>query len=138
MAEQTVAVSVNVEGKSVVVAYLLWWFLGGLGLHRFYLRHPKTAITQLLMLIIGIVTAFIIVGYFILAALAIWWLIDAFLTYQYVEEENKKLGVGNSTVSVTTSGGTHSDLEQLEKLHSLYEKGVITQEQYEARKATLI
>ena len=38
------------DGKNMVVAYLLWWFLGTLGIHRFYLDRPKTGLVQLLLL----------------------------------------------------------------------------------------
>jgi len=138
MGEQTVAVKMNMEGKSVVIAYLLWWFLGWAGVHRFYLGHVKTGIAQLLMVVLGMVLTVIFVGYLILLCWFVWWVLDAYYTYKYVEEENQKLGVNASTVSVTRSGDLHNELDQLERLHALYEKGVISQEQYEAKKATLI
>jgi len=138
MGEQTVAVKMNMEGKSVVIAYLLWWFLGWAGVHRFYLGHVKTGIAQLLMVVLGMVLTVIFVGYLILLCWFVWWVLDAYFTYKYVEEENQKLGVNASTVSVTRSGDLHNELDQLERLHALYEKGVISQEQYEAKKATLI
>jgi len=138
MGEQTVAVKMNMEGKSVVIAYLLWWFLGWAGVHRFYLGHVKTGIAQLLMVVLGMVLTVIFVGYLILLCWFVWWMFDAYFTYKYVEEENQKLGVNASTVSVTRSGDLHNELDQLERLHALYEKGVISQEQYEAKKATLI
>ena len=55
-----------------------------------------------------------------------------------VVEENEKLGVEVSSVSFSKSGSVPSDIDQLEKLHALYEKGVITKEQYEAKKSTLL
>jgi TM2 domain-containing membrane protein YozV len=65
------------DGRKVAVAYLLWFFLGILGAHRFYLRRPGTALLQLLLnlLIIGIV----------------WTVIDAFLIPGMVRDENAKL-----------------------------------------------
>jgi hypothetical protein len=41
-------------------------------------------------------------------------------------------------LSERTSAGIHNELDQLEKLHALFEKGVLTQEQYEAKKASLL
>lgn len=35
--------------KSKLVAYLLWFFLGAFGAHRFYLRRAKSALLQLAM-----------------------------------------------------------------------------------------
>jgi TM2 domain-containing membrane protein YozV len=53
------------DGPSVAVAYLLWFFLGIVSAHRFYLGYPGTAILQIL-------SYFIIIGF-------VWLLIDAFL-----------------------------------------------------------
>ncbi len=138
MGEQTVAVKMNMEGKSIVVAYLLWWFLGWAGVHRFYLGRVKSGMAQLLLFIIGIVTTLIFIGYLLLFGWFIWWALDAYFTYKYVAEENQILGVENPTISVTKTGGIHNELEQLERLHALFEKGVLTKEQYEAKKASLI
>ena len=33
--------------KSAFVAYLLWFFLGGLGMHNFYLSRPKAGALQM-------------------------------------------------------------------------------------------
>ena len=137
MGEQTVSVKMNMEGKNMIVAYLLWWFLGVLGVHRFYLRRVGTGITQLLLTVIGwalIVT----IGYVLIIAWFIWWALDVYFVYKMVNEENKKLGVTNPAISLSKSGGVHNELDQLDKLHSLFEKGVITKEQYEEKKAVLI
>ncbi len=53
------------DGPSVTAAYLLWFFLGFISAHRFYLGRPGTALLQ-------IVSYFFIVG-------VIWWIVDAFL-----------------------------------------------------------
>lgn len=53
------------EKKSAGAAYFLWFFLGWVSAHRFYLGKPVTAILQILsyFLVIGIV----------------WWVVDLFL-----------------------------------------------------------
>ena len=137
MAEQTTSIQVNLTGKNVVVAYLLWWFLGWAGVHRLYLGRVKTGLAQLILFAIGVVTAILLIGYIFLAIWGVWWLLDAFFTYKIVAEENTKLGVLSSTLSVSKSGG-NTDLDQLEKLHALYEKGILTREEYEAKKATYL
>ena len=68
-----------VSGKSILVAYLLWFFLGSLGIHRFYLGRTGTAITQLIMAVLGVATLFIILGDILLPILGIWLVIDLFL-----------------------------------------------------------
>ena len=62
--------------KSTGVSYLLWFFLGFLGAHRFYLGRTGTGILQLLMClsIVGIIP------------LAFWWLIDAFRIPDLIRE----------------------------------------------------
>jgi TM2 domain-containing membrane protein YozV len=135
MAEQKTSVQINLHGKNVIIAYLLWWFLGWAGVHRLYLGRVGTGIAQLLLFIFGLITLIFLVGYIFLAIWGIWWLLDAFFTYKIVAEENEKLGVSASTFLVSKTGGLHNELNQLEKLHALYEKGALTREQYEAKKA---
>lgn len=67
------------EAKSVGVAYLLLIFLGSLGAHRFYLGATGTAVTMLLLFIVGLVTSFIGIGLVFLAIVGIWWIVDLFL-----------------------------------------------------------
>lgn len=77
--------------KSTGVAYLLWFFLGGFGGHRFYLGQTGTAIAQLLLLVLGWLTVVVVVGFFLLAGLGIWVLVDAFLIPGIVREQNLRL-----------------------------------------------
>jgi len=71
--------------KELVIAYLLWFFLGILGVHRFYLGRIKTGVAQLLM---GTIGAFLIFPLFILA---IWWLADAYYVFKYTEAHNLEM-----------------------------------------------
>jgi TM2 domain-containing membrane protein YozV len=75
--------------KSMVVAYALWFLLGGLSAHRFYLGYATSGAVQLCMLVGGIVlilgggsavdaaTAWIAVG--MILASTVWILFDVFL-----------------------------------------------------------
>jgi len=53
------------DGPSVAVAYVLWFFLGFLAAHRFYLGRPGTAILQILSYLV-------IIGF-------VWFIVDLFL-----------------------------------------------------------
>ncbi|MEF3303467.1 TM2 domain-containing protein [Paenibacillus sp. GYB003] len=69
------------QGKNMVVAYILWYFLGLFGGHRFYLRKKGSAIAQLILSItmIGMIVT------------CIWWLIDAFLLHTWVKDHNREV-----------------------------------------------
>ncbi|WP_341317597.1 TM2 domain-containing protein [Paraburkholderia sp. IMGN_8] len=78
----------DAQKKSVGVAYLLWFFLGSLGGHRFYVGRKGTAIVQLLLTFVGACTAFVGVGLFILGCVGLWVLIDAFLLPGIIRSQN--------------------------------------------------
>lgn len=65
--------------RSVLVAYLLWFFLWFVSAHRFYLRRPGSALLQ-------ICSYFILVGF-------VWLLIDALLIPGMVDRENRQVVV---------------------------------------------
>jgi len=67
------------ERKSALVAYLLWFFVGMLGAHRFYLGRWVSGLIMLVLFGIGSALSFILVGYLPLAIVGLWWLIDALL-----------------------------------------------------------
>jgi TM2 domain-containing membrane protein YozV len=67
--------------KTVVAAYLLWFFIGLFGAHNFYLGRTGVAIAQLILslTILGmVVTVF-------------WVLVDAFLIPGWVRNQNNLL-----------------------------------------------
>ena len=64
--------------KSVGIAYLLWLFLGGFGVHRFYSGHTKSAVLQMVLCIS-------VIGWLVLAP---WLIIDLFLIPGLVRERN--------------------------------------------------
>jgi len=66
----------GVSPKSRMVTTLLAFFLGTLGIHRFYLGKIGTAVVMLILTIIGWATFIFIVGWFFLAAAGIWAFID--------------------------------------------------------------
>lgn len=65
----------NKKKKSKTVAYVLWFFFGYLGVHRFYTRDTKRALLML----------FTLGGFFI------WDLIDVFFIGGRVEELNEEI-----------------------------------------------
>jgi TM2 domain-containing membrane protein YozV len=78
--------------KSVVVAYLLWFFVGSLGGHRFYLSKIGSAVAQLLLTIFGVLLLFAFgLGVVLLIPVWIWVLVDAFLIPGWIRVQNSML-----------------------------------------------
>lgn len=72
---------VKSQGKNMFLAYVLWYFLGVFGGHRFYMQKKGSAVAMLILSIT-------VVG---LAVTAIWALVDAFLLHTWVREHNRNL-----------------------------------------------
>ncbi len=78
--------------RSMAVSYLLWFFLGGLGGHRFYNGRTGTAVTQLLLTIFGVLLLFAFgLGIVLLIPLWIWVIVDAFLIPGWINLHNNTL-----------------------------------------------
>jgi TM2 domain-containing membrane protein YozV len=76
--------------KSMGAAYLFWFFLGGIGAHRFYLGYVLSGGGMLLIsvfiFIFSILPFFFVFAYPLLALLTVWWLADAFLIPRMMPE----------------------------------------------------
>ena len=77
--------------KSMALTYVLWFFLGGLGVHRFYLGTTALAAVQLALTLIGVLLVFVGIGLIPLAAIGIWLLVDLFLIPGIVSSHNNGL-----------------------------------------------
>ena len=65
--------------KSKLAAGLLGIFLGGFGVHNFYLGYIGKAVGQLILNILGILLAVFVVGFFLSAAAGIWGLVEGIM-----------------------------------------------------------
>ena len=121
--------------KSKSTAYLLWFFLGLLGAHKFYLN--KTGMGILYFCTFGI--------------FFIGWFIDLFTLGSQVDTYNALFGrqfgannnnnnVNNIVVNVPgNAGGSMPNIsDQLNKLHELKEKGILTEDEYNTQKTKVL
>lgn len=79
------------DGKSLVVAYLLLFFFGGFGAHRFYLGRTGSAVAQLLLCIAGWLTLMIAVGGVLLVVLGVWVIVDIFLVPGMIQAQKEAM-----------------------------------------------
>jgi TM2 domain-containing membrane protein YozV len=77
--------------KSALVAYVLWFFLGYFGVHRFYLGRVGSGLAMLLLGLLSGALTVVLIGYIGLAIIAIWWLIDAVLIPGMTRRYNNRL-----------------------------------------------
>lgn len=63
--------------RSRTAYVLLAVLVGMLGIHNFYAGYTKKAVVQLVLCLLGLLTAIILIGGFILLALIIWSWIEA-------------------------------------------------------------
>ncbi|RKS14306.1 NINE protein [Flavobacterium sp. 120] len=107
--------------KNKSTAAILAFFLGGIGVHRFYLGQGGLGILYL-----------IFCWTFIPAIIAF---VD-FIIFLTMDEDkfNAKYNQGK-VLSATRNVNT---AEELEKLHGLMEKGIITGEEFQIKKAKLL
>src|SRR5699024_5055001 len=63
---------IEVHGKKPLIAYLLWFFLGNFGGHRFYFGKIGTASLQLFLAVAGYLTVWFFLGFIFLIPLWIW------------------------------------------------------------------
>lgn len=79
--------------KSMLIAYLLWFFLGTLAVHRFYLGASKSALVMLAMwLVFGALSGMTLgIFGFLLLIPGIWLFLDLFLIPGIVRDKNNEL-----------------------------------------------
>jgi TM2 domain-containing membrane protein YozV len=77
--------------KSVGVAYLLWFFFGMFGVHRFYLGETGTGAAILIITICSILLKFVLIGFLTIFISIIWVLVDLFLIPALAQKYNHRL-----------------------------------------------
>ncbi|MBE7732216.1 TM2 domain-containing protein [Devosia sp. CC-YST696] len=83
----------DIEKKSLLVAYVLWAFLGYVGAHRFYLGRPLSGLVMLALSTIILVLSLVSFGFlsFLWVIVGLWWLVDALLIPGIVAGRNARI-----------------------------------------------
>ncbi len=68
----------DATGMTIIV-YLVWFFLGNLGVHRMVTGRVGTGMLMLLLHGLGWLTFWFGLGFLIWGFVGLWWLVDAFL-----------------------------------------------------------
>ncbi|MBR2655012.1 MAG: NINE protein [Loktanella sp.] len=97
--------------KSLGVAYLLLFFLGGFGAHRFYLGRTASAIAILVLVWGGVVLSAILIGIPMLIIGGIWILVDIFLLPGMVAMDMQRLRA-TTTQEINALAGVQSQINR--------------------------
>ncbi len=84
--------------RSTGIAYLLWFFLGWIGVHRFYLGQTGSGAAMAIISVISWITAVVAIGLIGFVVIGIWWLVDAFLIPGITMRVNQELAARLSRV----------------------------------------
>ncbi|UPY35961.1 TM2 domain-containing protein [Sediminicoccus sp. KRV36] len=76
---------------SVVLAYLIWFFLGYGGVHRMYLGRWISGLIMLALFGVSLLLTLVFVGYLGLGVIMIWWVVDALLIPGMTRRANYRL-----------------------------------------------
>jgi len=87
-AELKKALGLSIGRKSVLLAYVLWFFLGGLGVHRMYLGKVASGVFMAILSIVGTITSGIGIGLILLLVVFVWWIWDAISIFLSARRHN--------------------------------------------------
>ena len=121
------------SNKSLAVALILWFLLALTGAHRMYMGKMGSGLSQLMLLIISLATMVVLVGYVLIFIAIMWWLIDVYVIFKFFNSIE-----GSTNLLSTSQHSVANNIDSLEKIHSLFTKGVIDQEEYSRQKADLL
>ncbi|MFC0410591.1 TM2 domain-containing protein [Roseomonas elaeocarpi] len=91
LSDATALMRYDANKKSTLIAYLLWFFLGWFGAHRFYLGRTGSGVAQLVITLVSITLSFVGVGVIGFFVVGIWAFVDAFLIPGITRDHNNRL-----------------------------------------------
>ena len=92
----------NQSAKSIGLAYVLWFFLGGFGAHRFYMGKIGSGFGLLGLTVASMILTIFAIGLIGYPIIFIWLLVDAFLIPKWIAAEQSGQDVAGA-ISQPTS-----------------------------------
>ena len=89
--EAGILVRYDANKRSAGIAYLLWFLLGTLGGHRFYLKRQGSAAILLIITVVSVLLSYVVIGVFGFFFVGLWLLLDLFLIPGMTRDYNNKL-----------------------------------------------
>ena len=75
--------------KDITLAFVLWFFLGWLGVHRIYLGKVASGLLMLGLWLFSWLLWLVLLGWTVDALLFVWWVVDAFMISGWVRQHNE-------------------------------------------------
>ena len=108
--------------KDFVTTLLICIFLGGLGVHRFFVDKIGTGVLMLVTL----------------GGLGIWWIIDIILIVTGSFEDSEGRVIAYQAAGVANREPAKDIPAEIEKFAELKDKGIITEEEFDKKKKELL
>ena len=108
--------------KDFVTTLLICIFLGGLGVHRFFVDKMGTGVLMLVTL----------------GGLGIWWIIDILLIVTGSFEDSEGRVIAYQAAGAVNREPAKDIPAEIEKLADLKDKGIITDEEFQQKKQELL
>ncbi|MFH5926727.1 TM2 domain-containing protein [Roseomonas xinghualingensis] len=89
MSDTAAMMHYDANKRSVLVAYILWFFLGWFAAHRFYAGRMTSGLVMLAISLISWALTFIAIGYLGLFVIGLWLLVDLFLIPGMIRDYNR-------------------------------------------------
>lgn len=91
MSDAAVMMRYDANKKSTATAYILWFFLGMLGAHRFYLDETGTGAAILILTLVSVLLMVVAIGFATILIPVVWVFVDLFLIPGLVRTHNNEL-----------------------------------------------
>lgn len=128
--------------KSKTTAIVLCFFLGGFGIHRFYLGQTGLGILYLIFFWTFIPALIALIDLIVLLLMSEETFNQKYNLTSIIMKAQTPPNNNVNTVAInmgsSTNNGNSSISEEIKKLYELKEKGIITQEEFDLKKKTIL